>query len=337
MFPASYERYSRQYDSTHADQDDWKPVDYGHPMRDDPTLVYAPPVLDPVHYGIESAEPLWPIKSNSPLKSVLRTDEQSEGRTKTRSPHPYQTVENNEGASRRRVDRKNFVNYLVLPSSKMDPAQQSGKVHLPRKPVVPHPMLQVPFLLLNRLELTSPSKRRKDELHRWNDRLQMSVPPRGAAVEWHPPQPLSRLHSQSITAPRFSPAPNSMTHLNLVNLPKSIDRMDTNSPKHLNFTSAKRPTIVNPPMKVTGQTNLDVVTTTTQLTPVTAETERINETPPLVESNPTTANFPSSISWLSDQASKDDARLARARARFSSFTIEQGHSKVKKFGSTEKS
>ncbi|EFX71270.1 hypothetical protein DAPPUDRAFT_255875 [Daphnia pulex] len=43
---------------------DWKPIDYGHPMRDDPTLVYVPPVVDPVHYGIHSAEPLWPIRGS---------------------------------------------------------------------------------------------------------------------------------------------------------------------------------------------------------------------------------------------------------------------------------
>ncbi|XP_046444713.1 uncharacterized protein LOC124194525 [Daphnia pulex] len=54
----------RRIDPAISEPGDWKPIDYGHPMRDDPTLVYVPPVVDPVHYGIHSAEPLWPIRGS---------------------------------------------------------------------------------------------------------------------------------------------------------------------------------------------------------------------------------------------------------------------------------
>jgi len=49
--------------------DDWKPVGYGNPMLNDPTLVYVPPVLDPVHYGIHTLEPMWPIRGSSRLQA----------------------------------------------------------------------------------------------------------------------------------------------------------------------------------------------------------------------------------------------------------------------------
>jgi len=49
--------------------DDWKPVGYGNPMSNDPTLVYVPPVLDPVHYGIHTLEPMWPIRGSNRLQT----------------------------------------------------------------------------------------------------------------------------------------------------------------------------------------------------------------------------------------------------------------------------
>ena len=55
--------------STKRGMDDWKPVGYGNPMSNDPTLVYVPPVLDPVHYGIHTLEPMWPIRSLNRLQT----------------------------------------------------------------------------------------------------------------------------------------------------------------------------------------------------------------------------------------------------------------------------
>jgi len=55
--------------STKRGMDDWRPMDYGDPMANDPTLVYVPPVLDPVHYGIHTQEPMWPIRSWNRLQT----------------------------------------------------------------------------------------------------------------------------------------------------------------------------------------------------------------------------------------------------------------------------
>ena len=55
--------------STKRGMDDWKPLGYGNPMSNDPTLVYVPPVLDPVHYGIHTLEPMWPIRSLNRLQT----------------------------------------------------------------------------------------------------------------------------------------------------------------------------------------------------------------------------------------------------------------------------
>jgi len=41
------DRTSRRIDDVQAsanNDEDWKPIDYGHPMRDDPTLVYGIPI-----------------------------------------------------------------------------------------------------------------------------------------------------------------------------------------------------------------------------------------------------------------------------------------------------
>ncbi|KAK4035822.1 Uncharacterized protein APZ42_031957 [Daphnia magna] len=76
---------------------EWKPIDYGHPMRDDPTLVYVPPVVDPVHYGIHSAEPLWPIRGSKlpqfhlPPEAMLSTASTDHRWRSRQAPRPKKT------------------------------------------------------------------------------------------------------------------------------------------------------------------------------------------------------------------------------------------------------
>ena len=203
--------------------DEWKPLDYGHPMRDDPTLVYVPPVLDPVHYGIDSAEPLWPIRAANPPKADYPFDVE-ERRIKPRpSARPVYKSQFNPSDQRRSGTQ---IDYLMI----HNPA---GRTQLPRKPVVPHPLLlQAPALSRNRLPLKTQAYRKNYEQHpapqqpiRWN---WLHPPAKNAPISWTPRQSTSWL--QAVHPPPVrSPAANWTPSAPIRNVPvteASIDRND---------------------------------------------------------------------------------------------------------------